>query len=236
MTTVTMSPRLTPSSRWCRRHPRDWHQDYPGQGTAGSRFAPLSQRAQQDRCRRCLLARRHPDVRRRPGRAGLRPQCRTPRAATFHPAARAVGGRGYRHKRRLVDLIRWACPAIEAVLPDLRTNLSLAMILTFNRGFAEWGQVRRSRLRHGLAGSAALVSGGENSRLNGAFVADCGVTAFAISSSVSALMVPSCSQPSETLRAACGGALRASWTAAARVGAGARRSGRQDGRLNRTTG
>lgn len=31
-------------------------------------------------------------------------------------------------KRRLLDLIRWACPAIEAVLPDLRTNLSLAIL------------------------------------------------------------------------------------------------------------
>ena len=31
-------------------------------------------------------------------------------------------------KRRLLDLVRWACPAIEAVLPDLRTNLSLAVL------------------------------------------------------------------------------------------------------------
>lgn len=31
-------------------------------------------------------------------------------------------------KRRLLDLIRWACPAIEAVLPDLRTNLSRAIL------------------------------------------------------------------------------------------------------------
>ena len=31
-------------------------------------------------------------------------------------------------KRRLLDLIRWACPAIEAVLPDLRTNLALAVL------------------------------------------------------------------------------------------------------------
>ena len=31
-------------------------------------------------------------------------------------------------KRRMLDLIRWACPAIEAVLPDLRTNLSLAIL------------------------------------------------------------------------------------------------------------
>lgn len=31
-------------------------------------------------------------------------------------------------KRRLLDLIRWACPAVEAVLPDLRTNLSLAVL------------------------------------------------------------------------------------------------------------
>ena len=31
-------------------------------------------------------------------------------------------------KRRLLDLVRWACPALEAVLPDLRTNLSLAVL------------------------------------------------------------------------------------------------------------
>jgi transposase len=31
-------------------------------------------------------------------------------------------------KRRLLDLIRWACPALEAALPDLRTNLSLAVL------------------------------------------------------------------------------------------------------------
>jgi transposase len=31
-------------------------------------------------------------------------------------------------KRRLLDLIRWACPALEAVLPDLRTRLSLAIL------------------------------------------------------------------------------------------------------------
>jgi transposase len=31
-------------------------------------------------------------------------------------------------KRRLLDLVRWACPAIEAVLPDFRTNLSLAVL------------------------------------------------------------------------------------------------------------
>lgn len=31
-------------------------------------------------------------------------------------------------KRRLLDLIRWACPALEAVLPDLRTKLSLAIL------------------------------------------------------------------------------------------------------------
>src|SRR5271165_357464 len=56
------------------------------------------------------------------------------------------------------------------------------------------------------------------------------------SSSVSAMRVPSCSQPSRTLRAACGDALRASWTAAARDRVGERRSGRRDGRLDRTTG
>jgi transposase len=31
-------------------------------------------------------------------------------------------------KRRLLDLIRWACPALEAVLPDLLTRLSLALL------------------------------------------------------------------------------------------------------------
>lgn len=31
-------------------------------------------------------------------------------------------------KRRLLDLIRWACPALEAVLPDLRTDLALAVL------------------------------------------------------------------------------------------------------------
>jgi len=31
-------------------------------------------------------------------------------------------------KRRLLDLVRWACPALEAVLPDLRTNLALAVL------------------------------------------------------------------------------------------------------------
>ncbi|MFC7556338.1 IS110 family transposase [Pseudoroseomonas wenyumeiae] len=31
-------------------------------------------------------------------------------------------------KRRLIDLVRWACPALEAALPDFRTNLSLAVL------------------------------------------------------------------------------------------------------------
>ena len=31
-------------------------------------------------------------------------------------------------KRRLLDLVRWACPALESILPDLRTNLSLAIL------------------------------------------------------------------------------------------------------------
>jgi transposase len=34
-------------------------------------------------------------------------------------------------KRRLLDLIRWACPALEAALPDLLTRLALALL-------AEW--------------------------------------------------------------------------------------------------
>ena len=31
-------------------------------------------------------------------------------------------------KRRLLDLVRWACPAVETVLPDFRTNLALAVL------------------------------------------------------------------------------------------------------------
>ena len=31
-------------------------------------------------------------------------------------------------KRRLLDLVRWACPTLEAVLPDLLTRLSLALL------------------------------------------------------------------------------------------------------------
>jgi transposase len=31
-------------------------------------------------------------------------------------------------KRRLIDLVRWACPSIQAVLPDFRTNLALAVL------------------------------------------------------------------------------------------------------------
>jgi transposase len=31
-------------------------------------------------------------------------------------------------KRRLLDLVRWACPALEGVLPDFRTNLTLAIL------------------------------------------------------------------------------------------------------------
>ena len=31
-------------------------------------------------------------------------------------------------RRRLLDLVRWACPALEAVLPDFRTNLALAVL------------------------------------------------------------------------------------------------------------
>ena len=34
-------------------------------------------------------------------------------------------------KRRLLDLLRWACPALEPVLPDLRTRLSLALLGQF---------------------------------------------------------------------------------------------------------
>lgn len=31
-------------------------------------------------------------------------------------------------KRRLLGLVRWACSAVEAVLPDFRTNLALAVL------------------------------------------------------------------------------------------------------------
>lgn len=48
-------------------------------------------------------------------------------------------------KRRLLDLIRWACPALEAVLPDLRTNLSLAVLPPRDRGaLRQAPPVRRS--------------------------------------------------------------------------------------------
>src|ERR1700722_4656400 len=49
-------------------------------------------------------------------------------------------------------------------------------------------------------------------------------------------MMPPCSRPSSTLRAAFGGALRACWTATVRGVPRERRSGRRDGRLDRTTG
>jgi transposase len=39
-------------------------------------------------------------------------------------------------KRRLLDLIRWACPALEAALPDLMTQLALAIL-------AKWFDPRR---------------------------------------------------------------------------------------------
>ena len=50
------------------------------------------------------------------------------------------------------------------------------------------------------------------------------------------VMMPPCSRPSSTLRAAFGGALRACLTAAVRGELRERRSGRRDGRLDRTTG
>ena len=34
-------------------------------------------------------------------------------------------------KRRLIDLVRWACPALEASLPDFRTSLALAILREF---------------------------------------------------------------------------------------------------------
>jgi len=102
---------------------------------------------------------------------------------------------------------------------------------------------------------AGSVSGGENPRANGASLCDqwLPVALRAPSSRWTArslglpaaraawfrlrLMMPPCSRPSRTLRAApARGGLRPSLTAAVRDGLGECRSGRQDGRLDRTTG
>jgi transposase len=57
-------------------------------------------------------------------------------------------------KRRLIDLVRWACPALEGVLPDFRTNLTLAILhdlLDPNRVF----RMRRSTLLAFIADHAS---------------------------------------------------------------------------------
>jgi transposase len=67
-------------------------------------------------------------------------------------------------KRRLIDLIRWACPALEAALPDLMTRLSLALL-------AEWfdpRQVLAARPRTLAAFISRNASG--NHPHSGAFV------------------------------------------------------------------
>lgn len=57
-------------------------------------------------------------------------------------------------KRRLLDLVRWACPAVEAVLPDFRTNLALAVL----HDLLDPGRVlkaRRTTLLRFVAGHAS---------------------------------------------------------------------------------
>jgi transposase len=57
-------------------------------------------------------------------------------------------------KRRLLDLVRWACPALEAVLPDFRTKLSLA-ILHDLLDPAQVAKARRSTLLRFIAQHAS---------------------------------------------------------------------------------
>jgi transposase len=57
-------------------------------------------------------------------------------------------------KRRLIDLVRWACPAIEAVLPDFRTNLALAILHDFFDP-AVIIKTRRTTLLHFIAEHAS---------------------------------------------------------------------------------
>ena len=57
-------------------------------------------------------------------------------------------------KRRLLDLIRWACPALESVLPDLRTRLSLALLGHFLDPKAVLG-AHRSTLAHFIGTNAS---------------------------------------------------------------------------------
>ena len=57
-------------------------------------------------------------------------------------------------KRRLLDLIRWACPALEDTLPDLLTQLSLAILHDLFDPARVLG-ARRDRLRRFLSRHAA---------------------------------------------------------------------------------
>ena len=57
-------------------------------------------------------------------------------------------------KRRLLDLIRWACPALEKALPDLLTRLSLGILHEFFDPASVLG-ARRERLRRFLARHAS---------------------------------------------------------------------------------
>ncbi|GAA0604308.1 hypothetical protein GCM10009416_47400 [Craurococcus roseus] len=57
-------------------------------------------------------------------------------------------------KRRLLDLVRWACPAVEAVLPDFRTSLSLAVLHDL-LGPARIAGMRRAALLRFVAANAS---------------------------------------------------------------------------------
>ncbi len=57
-------------------------------------------------------------------------------------------------KRRLLDLIRWACPALESVLPDVTTRLALAVLAEYFDPHTVL-KARRERRRRFLATHAA---------------------------------------------------------------------------------
>ncbi|MBP7002309.1 ATP-binding protein [Amaricoccus sp.] len=57
-------------------------------------------------------------------------------------------------KRRLLDLVRWASPSLEAVLPDLRTRLSLALLKSWFDPHAVL-KARRSTLARFIARNAS---------------------------------------------------------------------------------
>ena len=70
----------------------------------------------------------------------------------------ALAGRGRGHaKRRLLDLVRWASPSLEAVLPDLRTRLSLAAPADLVRSRAR-PKARRSTLPRFVARSTPAAT------------------------------------------------------------------------------